>query len=39
MASSMLNLIPSILKEAMSARNRSSLEMAGFRERLGGVMP
>lgn len=35
----MLNLIPSMLNEAMSALNRSSLEMAGFRERLGGVMP
>lgn len=38
MASSILSLMPSMLKDAMSARLRSSVETAGFRERFGGVM-
>jgi len=38
-ASSMVSLMPSMLKDAMSARNRSSWETDGLRERLCGVIP
>ncbi len=38
-ASSIVSLMPSMLKDAMSARNRSSWETDGLRERLCGVIP